>query len=73
MPQHEDAWAPPQAKRCHSMMMPELRLRQEKKTNLTPMFNNLTDRFKTAFRNLTGKGKLTEANIQDAMAEIRTA
>ena len=37
------------------------------------MFNNLTDRFKSAFRNLTGRGKLTEANIQDAMAEIRTA
>ena len=37
------------------------------------MFNNLTDRFKSAFKNLTGRGKLTEANIQDAMAEIRTA
>ncbi len=37
------------------------------------MFNNLTDRFQQAFRNLTGRGKLTESNITDAMAEIRTA
>ncbi|NLG15446.1 MAG: signal recognition particle protein [Lentisphaerae bacterium] len=37
------------------------------------MFNNLTDRFKVAFKNLTGKGRLTEANIREAMAEIRTA
>lgn len=37
------------------------------------MFNNLTDRFQQAFRSLTGRGKLTETNITDAMAEIRTA
>ena len=37
------------------------------------MFNNLTDRFQQAFRNLTGRGRLTENNITDAMAEIRTA
>ncbi|MBP5641022.1 MAG: signal recognition particle receptor subunit alpha [Victivallales bacterium] len=37
------------------------------------MFNNLTDRFQQAFRNLTGRGRLSESNITDAMAEIRTA
>ena len=37
------------------------------------MFNNLTDRFQQTFRNLTGRGRLTESNITDAMAEIRTA
>lgn len=37
------------------------------------MFNNLTDRFQQAFRNLTGRGRLTETNITDAMGEIRTA
>ena len=37
------------------------------------MFNQLTSRFQQAFRNLTGRGRLTESNISDAMAEIRRA
>lgn len=37
------------------------------------MFDRLTDRFKTAFRGLVGRGRLTETNISDAMHEIRRA
>ena len=37
------------------------------------MFNQLSSRFQQAFRNLTGRGRLTESNISDAMAEIRRA
>ena len=37
------------------------------------MFDNLTDRLSGSFRKLTGKGNLTEANIQDALSEVRRA
>ncbi len=37
------------------------------------MFERLTDRFRTAFRSLVGRGRLTETNIGDAMEEIRRA
>lgn len=37
------------------------------------MFESLQDRFGSLFRNLTGKGKITEANVRDAMKEVRTA
>ena len=37
------------------------------------MFDNLTDRLSGTFRKLTGKGNLTEANIQDALSEVRRA
>ena len=37
------------------------------------MFDNLTDRLSGTLRNLTGKASLTEANIQDALAEVRRA
>ena len=37
------------------------------------MFERLTGRFKTAFRGLVGRGRLTETNISDAMLEIRRA
>jgi len=37
------------------------------------MFENLTDRLESAFKKLRGHGRLTEANIQEAMAEVRTA
>ncbi|MCJ8328702.1 MAG: signal recognition particle protein [Lentisphaeria bacterium] len=37
------------------------------------MFENLTDKLDLTFRNLTGKGTLSEANIDDAMREIRMA
>ena len=37
------------------------------------MFENLSDRFNSAFRNLSGRGRITESNIEDAMREVRTA
>lgn len=37
------------------------------------MFENLTDRMQGAFRNLTGRGKLTESNISESMREVRRA
>lgn len=37
------------------------------------MFDSLQDRFGSLFRNLTGKGKISEANVRDAMKEVRTA
>ncbi|MDY6915309.1 MAG: signal recognition particle protein [Candidatus Cloacimonadota bacterium] len=37
------------------------------------MFKNLNDRFDKIFRNLKGKGKLTEKNIKESMREIRRA
>src|SRR5436305_4178283 len=37
------------------------------------MFASLQDRFGSLFRNLTGKGKISENNVRDAMKEVRTA
>ena len=37
------------------------------------MFDSLTDKLQGVFRGLTGKGKISEANVQDALAEIRLA
>ncbi len=37
------------------------------------MFESLTDKFSDVFRKLSGRGRLTEANINDAMREVRTA
>jgi len=37
------------------------------------VFDNLTDRLSGTLRKLTGKASLTEANIQDALAEVRRA
>lgn len=37
------------------------------------MFERLTDRFQEAFRTLTGRARLTEANVGDAMRDIRRA
>jgi len=37
------------------------------------VFDNLTERLSGTFRKLTGKGTLTEANIQDALREVRRA
>ncbi|MHC4993848.1 MAG: signal recognition particle protein [Planctomycetota bacterium] len=37
------------------------------------MLDNLTEKFSNAFRNLSGRGKISEANIQEAMAEVRNA
>ena len=35
------------------------------------MFDNLTDSLQNTFKNLTGRGTLTEKNIRDAMEEVR--
>jgi len=37
------------------------------------MFETLSDRFNEAFRNLSGRGKITEKNVSDSMREVRTA
>jgi len=37
------------------------------------VFERLTDKFQTAFRSLTGRGRLTESNVSTAMNEIRRA
>ena len=37
------------------------------------MFENLTDRLSSTFRQLTGKATLTESNIQEALREVRRA
>ncbi len=37
------------------------------------MFDSLQDKFGSLFRNLTGKGKISETNVRDAMKEVRTA
>lgn len=37
------------------------------------MFENLTEKFSSALRNLRGMGQLTEANMADALKEVRAA
>ena len=37
------------------------------------MFNQLGDKLKQTFKTLSGKGRLTESNISDAMREVRIA
>ncbi|MCL5260109.1 MAG: signal recognition particle protein [Gammaproteobacteria bacterium] len=37
------------------------------------MFNNLSERFVATVKNLTGRGRLTEANIKESLREVRTA
>ncbi|MBE0535970.1 MAG: signal recognition particle protein [Phycisphaerae bacterium] len=37
------------------------------------MFEALTDKFSNIFRSLSGRGRITEANISDAMREVRKA
>lgn len=37
------------------------------------MFDSLSDKFASAFKNLTGKGKITEENIESTLKEVRTA
>jgi len=37
------------------------------------MFDQLSQRLEDAFRSLTGRGKLTEANIEEALREVRRA
>ena len=37
------------------------------------MFDNLSEKFSSAFKHLQGKGKISESNIEDALKEVRTA
>ncbi len=37
------------------------------------MFESLTEKFNSVFRSLAGRGKITEANISDAMRDVRKA
>ncbi len=37
------------------------------------MFESLTEKFNSVFRSLSGRGKITEANISDAMHSVRKA
>ena len=37
------------------------------------MFNTLTDKFNSVFKSLSGRGRISESNIQDAMREVRKA
>jgi signal recognition particle subunit SRP54 len=37
------------------------------------MFEQLTERLEDAFRSLTGRGRLTEANVEDALRDVRRA
>ena len=37
------------------------------------MFEALTEKFNDAFRKLSGRGRITEANVRDAMGDVRTA
>jgi len=38
-----------------------------------PMFESLTERFSDMFRKLSGRGRISEQNVRDAMREVRTA
>ncbi len=37
------------------------------------MFDNLSEKFSDAFKNIQGKGKISETNIEETMKEVRTA
>ncbi|MHC4665785.1 MAG: signal recognition particle protein [Planctomycetota bacterium] len=37
------------------------------------MFESLTQKFNTVFRSLAGRGRITEANVSDAMRDVRKA
>ena len=37
------------------------------------MFDSLTDKFSGVFRKLSGRGKISESNVREAMAGVRTS
>ena len=37
------------------------------------MFDSISDKFSSIFRSISGKSKITEKNIQDAVEEIKVA
>ena len=38
-----------------------------------PVFESLTEKFNSVFRSLSGRGRITEANVSDAMHDVRKA
>ncbi|MDP7319206.1 MAG: signal recognition particle protein [Bacteriovoracaceae bacterium] len=37
------------------------------------MFDNLSEKFSDAFKNISGKGKISESNIEETLKQVRTA
>ncbi len=37
------------------------------------MFSNLSEKFEDTFRKLSGRGRISESNVREAMGEVRTA
>ncbi|MHC4260676.1 MAG: signal recognition particle receptor subunit alpha, partial [Planctomycetota bacterium] len=37
------------------------------------MFESLTEKLNSVFRSLAGRGRITEANVSDAMRDVRKA
>src|SRR5205085_12070838 len=37
------------------------------------MFDTLTEKFSGVFRNLSGRGRISEENVRESMREVRTA
>ena len=37
------------------------------------MFDNLSEKFSDAFKNISGKGTISESNIEDSLKQVRTA
>ena len=37
------------------------------------MLDTLTDKFSSVFRNLSGRGRISDENIRESMREVRTA
>ena len=37
------------------------------------MFESLTEKFGDVFRKMSGRGRITEQNVRDAMRDVRTA
>ena len=37
------------------------------------MFDSLSEKFSDAFKNISGKGKISENNIEETLKQVRTA
>ena len=44
-----------------------------KKLQVDIVFESLTGKFNSVFKSLAGRGRITEANISDAMRQVRKA
>src|SRR4051812_18367376 len=47
--------------------------REVREQSETRMLDALTDKFSGVFRNLSGRGKISEENVREAMRDVRTA